>query len=196
MMQNNIKIAITGGIGCGKSTVSKIIDEEGYTVYSCDKIYSDLLKSGNFINAIASEFGCEVLSDGSLDRRKLSEIVFGDETALKKLNTITHPEIMREALKLMSNHKLSFCEVPLLFENGFEALFDGVIVVLRDKDIRIKSITERDKIAENEVILRINSQYKYDNDDFAKYYVIHNDGNLDDLRHKVGDVLQKIVKKI
>lgn len=195
MTQNKIKIAITGGIGSGKTTVSEIIEGEGFPVFSCDKIYRDLFEKENFIKKIANEYDGVVRSDGSVDRRKLSNIVFNDEIALKKLNEITHPAIMDEALFLMNNEKISFCEVPLLFESGFETLFDEVIIVLRNESERIKFVSKRDKISQEEVKLRIKHQINYDNYDFAKYYVIHNDGDFDDLRNAVLSVLEKIVKK-
>lgn len=192
MTQNNIKIAITGGMGSGKSTVSKIIAEEGLPVYSCDKIYSGLLTDKPFLETLSKEFGGALNSDGSLDRKVLSEIVFNDSNKLKKLNSITHPAIMKEALTLMQGQVLSFCEVPLLFENAFEKFFDGVIVVLRDREQRINSITERDGISRENAILRINSQYNYENGDFTKYYVIHNDGSIDDLKQKILKIITEI----
>lgn len=195
MTQNNLKIAITGGIGSGKSTVLKLIEGEGFAVFSCDEIYSDLLKNKDFINLLAAAFGNEILQNGNLDRRKLADIAFNSQSALKKLNAITHPKIMEEVQKRMTLHELSFCEVPLLFENGFEALFNKVIVVLRDREERTKSIVDRDNIAEKEAILRMNNQIDYDNYDFTKYYVIHNNGKCDDLRLAVKSILQKILKK-
>lgn len=192
MTQSSIKIAVTGGIGSGKSVVCEIIKKQGYPVYSCDSIYSELLNSAEFLKKIDDEFYGVFKSDGSLDRQALSEAVFNNEAELKKLNSITHPEIMSAALKKMEGEKLAFLEVPLLFENGFENLFDGVIVVLRDKEERIRSVIARDKIDREHVLLRINKQFDYDNFDFTKYYVIHNCGNLVDLEQKTLKTLQII----
>lgn len=194
MKQSNYKIAITGGIGSGKSTVAKIIKEQGYTVYSCDEIYDDLLKDNTFLAKIAAQFSSVILPDGTLDRQKLSEIVFNDKSALNKLNFITHPAIMEEFFKRAEDKVLCFCEVPLLFENGFETLFNDVLVILRDKRERINFICRRDGIDENAALKRINSQFNYDNCSFAKYYVIHNDANLNDLKQKTIEFLSKIKK--
>lgn len=194
MTQNNVKIAITGGICSGKSTVAKIIKEKGYTVLSCDEIYCELLNDVNFINLIDDEFKGIKNSDGTLDRKKLSQVVFGDSVKLKKLNSITHPQIMQRAIEQMSDDGMFFCEVPLLFEGGFEQLFDNVIVVLRDEDARVNELVKRNRIDENQAILRIKSQYDYQNSDFIKYYVIHNDGNLIDLQQKTLNTLAKIIK--
>jgi len=192
MRQSNFKIAITGGIGSGKSAVSGIIAEQGLPVFSCDLVYGELLKDKSFLEKLTNEFGNILLADGTLDRNALSEKVFNDTNALKKLNALTHPAIISEVMKRAQGHRLSFCEVPLLFENGFEKLFDGVIVVLRDKERRISSVMARDGISRKNVILRVNSQFNYENKDFAEYYVIRNDGNLDDLRQKTLQILSKI----
>ena len=195
MMQNNLKIAITGGIGSGKSEVLKIIKEQGYSTVSCDEIYRELLRDRTFIQTLVNEFGDILKIDGSLDRDKLSSIVFNDRDKLKRLDEITHPRILEECLKAMPQDGISFCEVPILFECGYERLFDNVIVVLRDKSLRISAVVERDKISENKVVNRINSQLNYENLQFEKYYVIHNSSNLAYLTQQTLEILEKIVKK-
>ena len=166
MMQNNIKIAITGGIGSGKSTVSQFIRRLGYTVLSCDEIYSELLRREEFLSVLEKEFGNILADDGSVDRTKLSRIVFNDKVKLTKLNSITHPAIMEEVFKKLQSEKLGFCEVPLLFENGFESLFDEAIVVLRDETERINFVVARDGLNIESVKKRLNSQINYQNYDF------------------------------
>ena len=194
MTQNNIKIAITGGICSGKSTVAKIIKEQGYSISSCDEIYSELLNDLDFVDLLDKEFGNVKNCDDTLDRAKLSEIVFRDSNKLKKLNAITHPKIMQRALDSMTGEGIFFCEVPLLFEGGIERLFDNVIVVLRKRDERLMELIKRNKISENQALLRINSQFDYDNGNFTKYYVIHNDYNLVKLREDTIGLLRKIEK--
>ncbi len=191
-----MKVAITGGIGSGKSAVAGIIKDRGYKVYSCDAIYAELLEDGPFLETLANCFGNEIIRSGRLDRKLLSQLVFKDRSALKRLNEISHPEVMRRAFSLMEGNKISFLEVPLLFENGLEKNFDRVIVVLRDIAERIKSVVLRNGIGEDEVLMRIKSQFNYDNANFAKYYVIHNDGNLSDLGQNTYEILDKIEKEL
>lgn len=191
-MQNNVKIAVTGGIGSGKSTVCKIIKDFGYPVISCDEIYKTILEDTKFLQKLAEEFGNEIIKDGKLDKPKLSSIVFSDKDKLKKLNEITHPEIMKELFAQASQFKLCFCEVPLLFESGYENDFDRVIVVLRNLDERISSVVKRDNLSVEVVKNRIKSQFNYENLDIAQYYFIHNGGNLNALRDKTYEVVQKI----
>lgn len=195
MTQNNIKVAITGGIGSGKSTVSEIIRKEGYTVISCDEVYGELLSGGFFNEKLADLFGKEIIKDGAVDKKSLAEKVFSDSAALQKLNRITHPAIMEKALSKLDGSFLGFIEVPLLFENGFEALFDEVIVVLRNYDDRVLSVSKRDKTDEGSVKKRIFCQFDYNKSDFAEYYVIHNDGNLGDLQKKTVGLVEKIRAK-
>ncbi|MDE6867915.1 MAG: dephospho-CoA kinase [Clostridia bacterium] len=192
MTQNNLKIAITGGIGSGKSTVSKIIAEQGYSVLSCDEIYKSLLSDGSFLSRLFEEFGNVFDDKNCLDRKKLADIVFCDENKLKRLNDLTHPEIMRKALKQMSGEGAYFCEVPLLFEGGYEKYFDKVIVVLRDKDERVNSVAKRDNIAANEALQRISRQFDYDNAEFDKYYVINNTSEIYDLRKETVKILNQV----
>lgn len=194
MKPNNFKVAVTGGIGSGKSAVAGIIADSGFKVISCDDEYKKLLCESEFLNKLSMKFDGVVTSDGLLDGRRLSEIVFNDRVELEKLNSLTHPLIMDRVLKAMQGEGLFFCEVPLLFEGGFEKLFDGVIVVLRNKSERIKSVTERDGLTLQQVENRIKNQCNYDNCDFKEYYVIHNNGNLSDLRQKTQIILQQIKK--
>lgn len=195
MTRSSFKFAITGGIGSGKSTVAGIIRWRGYAIFSCDEIYKELLCRKEFLNKIANEFDGVIKDDGALDKVKLSKIVFEDETALEKLNSITHPAIMEEVFKRSNGLKISFTEVPLLFENGFERYFDGVLVILRNLNDRIASVSQRDKIDAKTVNLRIKSQFNYDNCDFAKYYVIQNNGDFGDLEQKVLQILKNIEAK-
>ncbi len=192
MTQNNYKFAITGGIGSGKSTVAEILRRQGFAVFSCDEIYKALLCDKKFLNKISREFDGVLCADGSLNRNKLAEIVFADKSALEKLNAITHPAIMEEVFKKAEGHKISFTEVPLLFESGYEEFFDGIIVVLRNEEERIAAVAQRDGLDPQTVVLRIKSQFNYDNCNFAKYYVIHNDSNLGDLEQKIAEILKKI----
>lgn len=185
MKQSKRKIAVTGGIGSGKSTVCKFIAELGYPVISFDEVYARLLDSGCLTEKLVEVFGNEVIegADGKVNRAALARVAFACEENTKKLNEITHPAIFNDAFEEAKKYTGDcFFEVPILFEGGYEKLFDCVVVVLRDTKARILSVMERDNITNENVVKRINRQFNYDNLEFAKYYVIHNQGNIDDLR--------------
>ena len=195
MKQNKLKIAITGGIGSGKSTACEIINNAGYPVYSCDATYSKLFDGGLFTERFVECFGEGILdADGKPSRKKISGIVFYDDEKLKLLNEITHPAIFEKMFEDAQNERGKFCffEVPLLFEGGYEKLFDKVVIILRDRKECVRSVRTRDGIGEEEVIARINKQYKYEINNIAQYYVIHNNGNIDDLSAKINKILLEI----
>ena len=195
-MKQSKKIAVTGGIGSGKSTVMKIIAGKGYPIFSCDEIYSQLTSDSDFLNILRHSFGDILNSDGTLDRKKLSEIVFNNPAKLAELDKITHPAIYKEMFRMADEAGgICFCEVPLLFESGAESLFDGVIIVMRNEEQRIKSVTARDKLPEQDVKKRILNQFDYDSADFAMYYVIHNNGDLSELEWQTEEIIKKISEK-
>lgn len=195
-MKQSKKIAVTGGIGSGKSTVMKIIAGKGYPIFSCDEIYSQLTSDSDFLNILRHSFGDILNSDGTLDRKKLSEIVFNNPAKLAELDKITHPAIYKEMFRMADEAGgICFCEVPLLFESGAESLFDGVIIVMRNEEQRIKSVTARDKLPEQDVKKRISNQFDYNSADFAMYYVIHNCGDLSELERQTKEIIKKISEK-
>lgn len=195
-MKQNKKIAVTGGIGSGKSTVMKIIAGKGYPIFSCDEIYSQLTSDRDFLNILHHSFGDILNGDGTLDRKKLSEIVFNNPAKLAELDKITHPAIYKEMFRMADEAGgICFCEVPLLFESGAESLFDGVIIVMRNEEQRIKSVTARDKLPEQDVKKRISNQFDYNSADFTMYYVIHNCGDLSELERQTEEIIKKINEK-
>lgn len=159
------KIAITGGIGSGKSLLLDFARELGYKAFSCDEIYKDLLEKEFYIQAIQRQFPIAV-ENGKINKTKLSEIVFNDKEKLKQLNEIAHPFILQELEtqmnEVLKKTSLVFAEVPVLFENGYEKYFDEILVVLRDKNQRIESLKKRDFSSVEEIKNKMDSQFDYD----------------------------------
>lgn len=158
------KIAITGGIGSGKSLVLEILRQQGFLCFSCDEIYAELVKEPSYIQTIAGVFP-GVVVNGVIDKKQLGVVVFHDNTAREKLNTVAHKEIMAKLYRLMeeANGELVFAEVPLLFEGNYENHFDEVIVVMRSKEERVSSVCTRDDLSKCEVEARISAQFDYEN---------------------------------
>ena len=157
------KIAVTGGIGSGKSYISNCLKELGYSVFSCDEIYKEVIQSPIYITEVSKIFPNCVL-DGVIDRKKVSEEIFSNADKRAQLNAISHPLIMQKLCAYMDECASAyvFAEVPLLFEGKFENLFDGILVVYRNMQDRINSLINRDGISEEEISKRINAQFDYD----------------------------------
>lgn len=192
MMQNNpkrknVKIAVTGGIGSGKSTVLAIVKKLGYKTISFDDVYRELLGRSDFVSDICELTGIPpICVDGRLqvDRRAIADKVFSDKTALSKLNEFTHPAIASEAF-LQGGDGIVFYEVPLLFESGMSDLFDKVIVVKKALPERLKSAATRDGVSVSDIEKKAKNQINYEKIDLSLHIVIENDGDMESLENKV-----------
>lgn len=188
-------VAVTGGIGSGKSTVIKMIGERGFHVYSADEaarnIYDDPL-----VKAKVRTVFPECFSGDVPDRKKLAEEVFADRNKLERLNNITHPAIMEKLFVQAESDsdRVIFFEIPLLFESGYEGRFDKVIVVMRDKSLRINSVMRRDGLSEEQVKARIANQIDYEKIQKTAHTIIYNNGDLPSLRNRVNGILDEIFK--
>ena len=143
-------VALTGGIGSGKSTVASLLAERGAYVVDADAIAREVVRPGEpALRQIAQEFGSEVLApDGSLDRGALASVVFGDSAALARLNAITHPRIAQRSAELTASapaDALVVYDMPLLVEQGPEALvgWDAVVVVDAPDEVRLERLVTR-----------------------------------------------------
>ena len=190
------KIAITGGIGSGKSTVARILKDAGYPVYSCDEIYRDVINQKEYIEQFQQAFS-GVVENGAINIQKLSKIVFNDKEKRERLNAMAHPKIMQALNEKMDKEKseLVFAEVPLLFEGGYENDFDQRIVIMRPLDEKIVSVCKRDKTDRERVLSRIQSQLNYEDKNVIaflkskKAIIINNVGTEQDLKDKIFSLL-------
>ena len=195
-----VKVAITGGIGSGKSLAAQYISEIGYPVFSCDQIYKEIIKSEEYIHLISRNFPACV-TDNQIDRRALADIVFKDKTKLEILNRLAHPLIMNELRSRMEScsAKLVFAEVPLLFECGYENEFDFIIIIMRNLKARITDIARRDGISEDDIIARINNQFHYSEENISKHstkaYILYNNDNEDRLEQEIKKCLATLEKR-
>ena len=178
------KFAITGGIGSGKSALCRILKERGYPVFSCDAINRALWQDKDYLHGLLERFPSCAAADG-IDKKALSALVFSDRNALKMLNSYAHPRICTRLQEQMdAAKKPCFAEVPLLFESGMPALFDGVIVVLRERQARIRSVVDRDGLTPEQAEARIREQFDYDSPLPPGCFVLRNDGDERALEQK------------
>lgn len=171
-------IAITGGIGCGKSIVSLILKEMGYEVYDCDCKAKYLMDNSPTIkDCLKSTFGNDIIIDGTINRVKLANIVFNNKEKLVKLNNIVHSSVKEDLIswKLENSHKkLLFVETAILYQSGLDSIVDEVWEVNAPLEIRIERVMKRNNISRQDVLSRIESQ-KYEILAQADYIITNDD---------------------
>ncbi|MBO9666106.1 MAG: dephospho-CoA kinase [Bdellovibrio sp.] len=158
-------IGLTGGIACGKSTVSRLLQKHNIPVIDADEIAREVVRAGSpGLKSIITEFGEDLLlEDGSLDRRKLGQRVFGNPDKLHILESITHPLIREETRRRRRNLEnlgmpLAIYDIPLLFETKAQEQFDGIIVVSCTKGQQKERLLRRNQWTEDEIEMRMASQ--------------------------------------
>lgn len=185
-----LRIAITGNIACGKSKVESFIANI-YPVYDADKLAHETLEE------LTEFFGYDVFTNGVVDRKKLGELVFSDSELRKKLEEIIHPKIKQKILEIFEKHKndkLVFVSVPLLYEAGFENLFDKVILITTNPDIQLERLMSRNNYTKEEALKRINSQLPQDEKIKKADYVISNDSTVEELEKKIINCINQLIK--
>ena len=187
-------IGITGGTGCGKTTLLKEIEERGGLVLDCDAVYHELLtRDMALLNAINDRFP-GVVVDQKLERKKLGAIVFADEQALQDLNAITHGAIRAEIVRrLAEKPDLAAIDAIALFEGGLAALCDTTVAVTAPRDSRIERLMKRDSITREYAEKRIDAQKS--ESWFRKMceYTLHNDGTQEEFQRKCSEFLDSIL---
>lgn len=180
-----MKIAITGTIGSGKSTVASYLRNKGYFVFDCDEVNRELLNSG-----ILVEYFPECYDDGLLDKKKLANIVFNDEKKRLLLESIMHPSILERMKKESGKHNPFFAEVPLLFEVNWDKYFDEILLVVVDEKIALERLVDRGLSIE-ESKQRIKNQMSIKEKIERSDVIIYNDSSLFSLYEKIDRWLSK-----
>ena len=178
-------IGITGGTGCGKTTLLKTVTAAGGLVLDCDAIYHQLLQSDKeMLTAIANRFPGTV-EDGQLQRKKLGAIVFSDEAALADLNRITHSAVKKEVLRrLEARPRLAAIDAIGLFEGGLAELCDVTVAITAPEEDRIQRLLERDGISREHAALRIRAQKPESYFREKCDHVLENNGTQEDFQEK------------
>jgi dephospho-CoA kinase len=195
-----MNIGLTGGIACGKSTVSAMLIHRGAILVDADQIAREVVEPGSpVLHEVAEQFGNEVLLlDGSLNRKKLGELIFGNDEARKKLDSLLHPPIralMRgrmEAFEQLHPDKLVVVDVPLLYESGLEYLFDKILVVFVPRDVQLQRLVERDKLSLEQAEARLKAQMDIELKRERADIVIDNRGTLEETEKQIGDLWRRM----
>ncbi len=191
----NKRIAITGGIGSGKSLALSTLKEMGYNTLSSDQIVSDLYKKRKVKKMIREYFPTAVTGKLklTLNRAELAKVAFSTSQNHQLLTLLITPLVMEKIAKLTQNKKgLYFVEVPLLFECEYQTNFDGVWVVTRPLKDRIESVKLRSNLSEEQIIERIRKQVNYDTLDLSSYTVLQNNGDKENLKKIIAKKLKTI----
>ena len=186
-------IGITGGTGCGKTTLLNLIGEKGGLILDCDAIYHQLLKSDKaMLDSIERRFP-GVIENGQLNRKKLGAIVFADENALLDLNAITHAAVKQEVLRrLETAPKLVAIDAIGLFEGHLAEICHVTVAVTAPVESRVRRLMARDGISESYARARIAAQHDEDWFRARCGYVLENNGSMDAFATKCVDFLSDI----
>jgi dephospho-CoA kinase len=192
-------IGLTGGIGSGKSTVAKVIRDQGVPVIDADVIARQVAEPGQPAHGDVARAWPEVIgSDGRIDRKKLAAIVFADAESRKRLEAIMHPRIRAEvatesAALAMAGHQVAFLEAALLVETGLYRQLDGLVVVTADDETRIERVLRRDGCSRESVLARMAAQLPMQEKIRVADYVIDNNRSLEESRVQILRSLQHIL---
>lgn len=187
-------VAITGSIGCGKTTISQMLREQGYLVYDIDKWVKYLYYKKEFLEIIKKSFS-EVFEGDIFNKRKLRTLVFDNPQKLKILEAIIHPILRQNLRKIIRNNRnygLVFVDVALLFERGWDKYFSYIILADVDKEIQKQRVMKRDNITADAFdkinSIQLSREHKKDKVDF----IIDTGVSLDKLRVKVVRVVEEL----
>ena len=193
-----VQIAVTGNIGCGKTTICQMMENEGVPVYYSDVHAKQLMNQNeSLIDSIKERFGKESYYDGMLNRKWIASIVFDDATALNDLNNLVHPVVQKDYLNWLSQQTKDIVayESAILIEHGNQGNFDFVILVQCPEKIRSVRIQKRDGLTLDEVQAR--TRFQLQEEEKIKYadYLIENT-SLEKAKQQLSMVISSIRKKL
>lgn len=199
MMQNKLIFGLTGGSGCGKTTVGEILTGLGADIIDCDLIARNVTEKGSrCLSELVKEFGnCILDEEGCLKRKALGDIVFSDKNKLQILNHITHKYIYEEVVQRIEASKCDITGIDgaVIIGSPVEKLCECIVSVISEAEIRVQRIMSRDNITQKQAVERINSQksniFYIENSDF----IIYNNSTRTELENGVREVWEKLVLK-
>ena len=201
MKTNHLIVGLTGGIAGGKSTVSKMFGELGARLIDFDAMARIVVAPGSRgLSKVVETFGPQVLqSDGTLDRKKLSRMVFRDKSKRKVLESLLHPAINAEFEKKIvsitseKSDAIIVAEVPLLIEAGLQHLFDAIVVVVTSEQEQIRRLMNRDRITREKAAEMIEAQLPVEEKIQFADYLVANDQGLESTGGKVKQIWAELI---
>ncbi|MCU0266637.1 MAG: dephospho-CoA kinase [Actinomycetia bacterium] len=196
-----LTVGLTGGIGAGKGEVARMLAAYGAVVVDADALAREALAPGSpGLAEVAAEFGPDVLAaDGSLDRARLADVVFGDDAALARLEAIVHPTVGARSAELIAaapEDAVVVYDVPLLVEKGLAGAYDLVVVVEAPEEVRVARVVEGRGMRLEDVRARVAAQASADERAAVADVVLDNSGTLDELEAQVGELWSEITARL
>ncbi|MCX7982592.1 MAG: dephospho-CoA kinase [Syntrophales bacterium] len=197
-----LKVGLTGGIASGKTTIARLLVEKGAYHIDFDELAHDVEKKGTPVwEQIVRNFGPGILlEDGTIDRRKLAQIVFKNKEKLNQLNQIVHPAVLEKWYKCLKDiadqnaQAIVLNDVPLLFEVGLQGLFDHIILIYSPPDIQIKRLMERNGYTEEEAKQRLAAQMSMEEKVPLADTVFDNSLPLEEAKTRVDILWEKLTR--
>ena len=199
---NCLVVGLTGGIASGKSTVSDILEKLGAPLIDFDLIARQVVEPGSHgLETIVNYFGKQILAEnGTLDRKKLSKIVFQDFKKRKKLESFTHPPIYKEFFKQIDTiakkdpDAVIQVSIPLLIEQNMQYAFDNLIIVYVSQKTQIERLAQRDGISIKKAATILKSQLPIDEKVGFANFIINNENTVEETRKQVNKVWRELKK--
>lgn len=204
--RRSIVIAVTGGMGCGQSSVCRFLEKMGVKIINADQVAkAEVERNPDIKIELKKAFGSRILyRNGKLNRKLLARIAFSDEAKTSRLNRIIHPQMVSKVITLIEEtreskrYSIIAVDAALIYELNLEHMFDAIVVVVSRLANRIKRIKHRDHLSEREIIDRINKQIPIEDKEKWADFVIRNDGDLlllEKNSKKLYSQLEKMVKE-
>lgn len=195
-----LKIGLTGGIGSGKTSVSKLFKKWGAYILDADAIAKEILNTNEIAQGeIIAEFGSDILNkDGKIEKQKLARIAFQDENHQLRLNTIIHPYVFLiidstfDEILASGKHDVFCVDAALIYESGADTHMDYVVVVTSNLRLRTERVMSRGGLTREEFLKRLDLQWSDEDKIHMADFVIHNNSTQDDLAKEAKKIFDQI----
>lgn len=193
-----MNLGLTGGIACGKSTIADLLVRRGAILIDADQLAREVVEPGSpVLEEVARHFGQAVLKeDGSLDRKRMGEIIFANPGLRKRLEEVLHPPIRRLIQERMTkaehSHpgRLVVVDIPLLYESGMKDLVSEVMVVYIPKELQLERLMKRDSLTREQVEQRLSAQMPIEEKKGLADFVIDNSGTIEQTERQIDEFLR------